>query len=211
MDRAVFYKAIKNTSAFGKSLSGPQVIGMEALLNAFEGKVVNPHYAANMLAETHHETAGYMYPIKETVMPTHKDKDPDDDTVKARLTKAWKSGKLPWVKKDYWTSGYFGRGMVQITHEANYKKVGDAIGVDLVAKPQLALDPATSAQIVVIGMVNGLFTGKRLADYKFPADLSAASDKNPRRIINGKDGTDAEVAKTHKVFYDALVAAKFAV
>tara|TARA_R110002124_G_scaffold11691_1_gene55900 strand:- start:43 stop:1230 length:1188 start_codon:yes stop_codon:yes gene_type:complete len=36
---------------------------------------------------------------------------------------------------------YHGRGLIHITHDYNYKAVGDRIGVDLVANPELVKDP----------------------------------------------------------------------
>jgi hypothetical protein len=42
---------------------------------------------------------------------------------------------------------YKGRGYVQITGRANYETYGTAIGVDLEASPDLALEPATAARI----------------------------------------------------------------
>jgi hypothetical protein len=54
-----------------------------------------------------------------------------------------------------------------------------------------------------------MFTGRRLSDYSFPSALNAPPARHPRRIINGKDGTDAEVAGYHRAFYAALVPAGF--
>jgi len=206
MNHEAFFAAIR--PAFGNRLSQPQVDGMQAVLDeARAARVTDAHHVAQILAQVRRETGGYMSPIKETVMPSHKDKNPSDAEVMQRLERAWARGKLPWVKTPYWRDGAFGRGPIQITHWRNYEKIGAAIGVDLRRKPDLALTTSVGARIAVIGMRDGLFTGKKLSDYAFPAALDAAPSKNPRRIVNGKDGSDAEVAKFHRQFHAALVKA----
>jgi hypothetical protein len=206
MNREAFFAAIR--PAFGNRLSGPQVAGMEAIFDACaDAKVTNVQHVAHVMAHVRRETGGYMSPIKETVMPSHKDKKPSDAEVMQRLERAFARGKLPWVKKPYWRDGAFGRGPVQITHWSNYEKIGRAIGVDLRGNPDLAMDPVIGGKIAVIGMRDGLFTGKKLADYRFPAALDAAPKSNPRRIVNGVDGSDAEVAKFHRQFHAALIKA----
>lgn len=196
MNRALFFATLRKH--FGGKFSAPQVAGIEALLD--EGRDLPLHHMANVLAQVRRETGGHMAPIKETVMPGHKDKNPSDETVKARLEKAYKAGKLPWVKTPYWRDGWFGRGQLQVTHERNYRKFG-------ITDPNKMLDMATSARVAVEGMVRGLFTGKRLADFDFPAALDDPPGMNPRRIVNGKDDSDAEVAKFHRQFASALEAA----
>jgi predicted chitinase len=210
MDKKVLFDSLRSTAMFGGKLDANQVTGIELLVDtAIRRGLTNPHHTANVLAQVFHETGGYMLPIKETVMPSHKDKNPSDSTVIARLDKAFKDGKLTWVKTPYWKEGWFGRGGLQITHEKNYKKLGDAIGVDLVSNRDKALDPLISADIAVVGMQRGLFTGRKLGDYEFPAALAADDDKHPRRIVNGKDGTDSDIAKYHRAFYNALVKAGY--
>jgi putative chitinase len=52
--------------------------------------------------------------------------------------------------------GWHGRGLVQITGEANYTKFGR------VQNPDMALAPETAIRILFDGMINGGFTGKSL-------------------------------------------------
>lgn len=198
MNRTAFFNAIR--PAFGQ-LSDRQIEGMTHLLDA--GESLPLHHMAHVLAHVRRETGGYMFPIKETVMPHHKDKNPSDATVIARLDKAFKAGKLPWVKTPYWRDGWFGRGQIQLTHKANYAKFG-------ISNPSDAMRPHISAHIAVRGMSYGLFTGRKLADYDFPAALDAPPSKHPRRIVNGVDGSDKEVSRFHREFAAALEAAGWA-
>jgi preprotein translocase subunit Sec61beta len=148
MDRAAFFDAIR--PAFGGKLSEAQVSGMGAILD--EAARLPLHHVAHILANVRRETGGYMAPIKETVMPHHKNKNPSDAEVKRRLDVAFKAGKLPWVKAPYWLDGWFGRGQIQITHRVNYQKFG-------IVNPDDALKLPVSARVAVQGMVNGRFTG----------------------------------------------------
>jgi hypothetical protein len=193
MDRAKFFEAIR--PAFGGSLSQDQVDGMSALLDAGAGLPL--HHMAHVLANVRRETGGIMAPIKETVQPHHKNKHPTDKEVIRRLNVAWRTGKLPWVKTPYWDDGWFGRGQIQITHKRNYAAFG-------ISNPDDALKPHISAHIAVTGMRDGLFTGRKLADFVFPGAIENPPANNPRRIVNGQDGSDAEVARSHRQFAAAL-------
>lgn len=214
LDRAAFFAALRkdDSGVFNRRLSQPQVDGVEAILDsAARHAVFDVNHVANILAQVYHETGTYMLGIKETVMPSHTNKRPADATVKSRLEKAWKDGKLSWVTNPYWREGWFGRGPVQITHRGNYEKMGRILGVDLVGNPDLALDPKVGADIAVVGMSEGLFTGKKLGHYDFPIDLDNGPGKNPRRIVNGQDGTDTKIAGYHRGFVKALRAGGYAV
>lgn len=79
---------------------------------------------------------------------------------------------------------YAGRGYVQITWKNNYRKFASELGIDLVKKPDLALDPSISIKIALIGFYKGLFTGKKLSDF---FTENKKDYYNARRIINGLD------------------------
>lgn len=97
------------------------------------------------------------------------------------------SRRNPIIRKlqdKYWYSGYYGRGLVQLTWRKNYERFSKLLEVDLVKNPDLVLDVQLSAQIMVLGMRDGLFTGKALKDY-FPPDQIAEDWMEARRIVNG--------------------------
>ena len=77
-----------------------------------------------------------------------------------------------------------GRGYVQVTGRRNYSDWSRRLGVDLVSNPRLASQPNVAARILVQGMRDGTFTGRRLGDYvgNGRADFAGA-----RRVVNGND------------------------
>lgn len=91
---------------------------------------------------------------------------------------------------------WYGRGFVQLTWEANYRKAGNALEVDLIKNPDKAMDPDIAAAILVVGMRDGWFTGKKLSDY---ITLKRSGFVDARRIVNGTDKASeiAELARKH--------------
>ena len=195
MDRVKFFVELRmrGTGLFGTSLNQSQVEGIEALLDV--GARLPLHHIANVLAQVYHETGGRMTPVRETFADT-------DAGAIARLDNAWAKGQLTWVKTPYWRDGWFGRGQIQLTHKANYAKFG-------ITNPADAMRFDVSAWVAVTGMRDGKFTGRKLTDYNFPSALDNPPSSNPRRIVNGKDGTDAKVAGYHRAFAAALTAAGY--
>ena len=88
------------------------------------------------------------------------------------------------LQNRYWNTGYYGRGYVQLTWEENYRKFSQILGVDLVKNPDLALNPKYAADILVIGMMKGLFTGRKLSDY---INKQGYDYVNARRVVNALD------------------------
>jgi putative chitinase len=93
------------------------------------------------------------------------------------------------IQNRYWGTGYYGRGYVQITWDKNYAKFSKLVGVDLVRNPDAALVPSIAARIIVIGMMQGMFTGRKLSDY---INGNNADYYNARRTVGAINvaGTD---------------------
>ena len=78
-----------------------------------------------------------------------------------------------------------GRGYVQLTGRVNYEKYSQLLGVDLLGNPeQLSQNASMSAFILVDGMRNGTYTGRRLGEF---IGGGSADYNGARRIVNGMD------------------------
>lgn len=173
IDRQHFYINIRAQGLFNK-LSNEQVAGMEAIFNEWELWVNNKwvdddlRKLAYMLATAKHETANTMQAIEEY-----------------GKGKGHKYGKIDPVTG----KAYYGRGLVQLTWDYNYKKMGKLLNKDLYNNPDLALDLKTAVEIMFEGMLTGKsfagdFTGKSLINY---FNKTTNDPYNARKIINGLD------------------------
>ena len=185
-------------SQFGAGANATRQEGFKALLDCCEAKgLQNKSQIAYVLASCWHETGARMQPVRETFANS-------DGQAIARLNDMFAKGKL---KRRYWDPdpengrSYYGRGLIQITHATNYKKLGDELGMDLRADPDLTLNMAISAQIAVVGMQKGLFTGKKLADFTFDSQQSWF---RARAIVNGNNDRASEIAEFGKKFLACL-------
>jgi hypothetical protein len=118
---------------------------------------------AYMMATAYHETAHTFQPVEEIGKGRGRPYGIPDP----------KTGQI-----------YYGRGLVQLTWKRNYQKFTDLLGLDLVDHPALALVPATAYKIMSLGMTEGLFTSKKLADY---LNDEKSDYVDARRTINGLD------------------------
>lgn len=170
------FKMRINAVLFDANISDSQISGVSRysaiwmMLKSF-GVRIPVSYLAYTLATVYHETAYKMQPIAEYGKGKGMLYGEQDSTT----------GKI-----------YYGRGDVQVTWKRNYETLTPLLykndlsgrGVDVVNNPEWLLMPFYSAQATILGMMNGLFTGKSYSDY---LDGQEPDYINARRIINGTD------------------------
>jgi len=191
MNRDKFFAHIRREPFSGK-MTQAQVNGVNSLLDAWN-ETLDVRWLAYVLATVFHETAARMQPVREGLAKT--------DAQARRIL-----SKYPYAAPDPATGqAYYGRGHVQLTWAKNYLALGEALGIgdELYRNPDRALEPLMSARILFTGMLNGLYTGKSLADY-----FNARKDDpiGARRIVNGTDRA-ALIAGYHHAFLSAITAA----
>lgn len=192
-DKKKFFNAVRRL--FGK-LNQKQVEGIEAILDHWINSPLNDiRWLAYILATAWHETGTRMEAVREGFKDTDKESIAHVAMLKAK-GKIRRNYALPHENGN----SYYGRGLVQLTHGYNYTTMGEEIGIDLYSNPDEALKLDIAVRILIIGMVKGLFTGKRLADYFNNIDTNWI---NARRIVNGSDRA-SQIAKYAKDFYLAL-------
>ena len=173
------------------TLAQNQVDGINHLLQAIENLPLR--HRAYVLATVHHETG----PISSILhwTPRREIWGPTDAQRRYEGRADLGNTVLGDGKR------FMGRGYVQLTGRANYRKASLLIGRDLVMSPDLALNPDIAARVIVAGMRDGWFTGKRMADY--------TTFKSMRAVVNGADKADLIAGYAEK-FERALQAAPVA-
>lgn len=95
-----------------------------------------------------------------------------------------------------------GRGFSQLTGRSNYANFGQMLGLDLIGHPEMLLDPKIGAKVLITGMIDGLFTGKKLSDYFTTTKQDAV---HARAIVNGDVAMNGpKIAGYWKAFRAAL-------
>lgn len=172
IDADKFFASVRS-HLFGGEMTQSQVDGCNGILDAWglHAPKSDPRFIAYSLATAFWETARTMQPIEEEGKgeghPYGKPVPPD--------------GQI-----------YFGRGLVQLTWLADYEHASKQLRAhgmigsttDLVKNPELALHPDVASAILVYGMLEGWFTGRKLSQY-FVGTRSDWTDA--RAIINGRD------------------------
>jgi putative chitinase len=204
-----FYDWLRDNNMLGPKITPAEFKGCDAITRACAAARWPISFTAYALGTAYLETNHQMLPVREAYWLSdtaaaayfHRMYDPDGQRpdVAKRLgnTRPGDGGRYP------------GRGYPQLTGAANYAKAGEALGVDLLGHPERALEPDIAAKVMVRGMAEGWFTGKRLADY-LPASGPATLEQfvPARHIVNGSDRA-ADVAGFAVNFQRSLEAGKW--
>lgn len=180
INRSFFFEQCRWTLFAGRYTTG-QVEGLTGLLDHWEANFAasDDRWLAYILATSHHETDKKHQPIEE-----------------------YGRGRGRAYGKPAGPHGhvYYGRGYCQLTWDHNYRRVGNLLGLPLLAQPELACEPPTAITILFRGMIEGFYTGKRLSNY-------IAREKcdwvNARRVVNGVDKAQL-IADHARRFYAAI-------
>ncbi len=213
MNRETFFAYAKR-APFGVSMKQSQKDGMIAILDEWDrrqstSKVIDNRWLAYMLAIVFHETGATMQPVTEnfnysaerlvevwpTRFPTIASAKPFARNPRKLANKVYGGRLGNTAPDDGWL--YRGRGLPQITGKVNYDKFGIA------KTPEKAAEMATAIRILFDGMIKGLFTGKKLADYFNQVD----NDPVGARAIISTDKAKL-IAGYYRSFIDALEAAR---
>jgi len=198
INRKFFFDQVRQNLFKGK-LSQQQVNGLNFILNVWEAEhaTKDDRWLAYALGTAHHEVAATMQPIHERGGENYFFRMYD------------KAGQRPKVAKALGNTQagdgvlFHGRGYVQLTGRANYRKMQNKFGVDLTSNATAAngvLQPAMAAMIMFYGMERGIFTGKKFADY---FNASKEDWINARRIINRLDRAE-KIAGYGQRYYAAI-------
>lgn len=206
MNPEIFYGIIRE-NLFGGRLSQGVVDTLGSIVDTYYAHYMptaDPEHLAYILATAYHESY-------------HRSKNPDWHPVRegfaksneaaiAVVTRMYEQGRINHNYALPHTNGrsYYGRGHVQCTWPENYRKMGRVLNMPLYENPDLMLDPIVSAKALVIGSVEGVYTGRKLADYDTPDDMLDAF--NARRVINGLDKAE-KIKGDYDIFHFGIVSA----
>jgi len=148
------------------------------------GIMTNGLRLAHFMAQAAHETAGFRY-MAEIWGPTAAQARYDTRTDLGNTAAVDGDGKL-----------LRGRGIFQITGATNYRKYGKRIGIDLMANPELAAEPAIAVKLACL-----FWNDVGLNAYADQDDVLAVSrginTSGPRSKVtpNGLDDRKNQLAK----------------
>jgi hypothetical protein len=182
VDRTYFYANFPSAKLYGNKATIARKAGLDAIFDVWDAipQYDFPEWLAYALATAWHETGATMQPVREGFKKT------DAEAYAYVTAYCKKEGISNYAIRHANGNSYYGRGYVQLTHSANYQKMGEELGLGdaLYEDPDRVMDPATAAKIMLAGMIGGLFRPKygSLTDY---FNSSEQSWFDARDLING--------------------------
>jgi hypothetical protein len=127
VDRDIFFRDLQQRTGLAPKPAAKD--GLNLLLDDFDGDAgfTQIRDLAYVLATIRWETGQTFQPVKE------------------KRASPGKNPRLWEIQNHYWSSGFFGRGYVQITRENNYQKAGERLAgtAFTLASGKLTLQPDT--------------------------------------------------------------------
>ncbi|ARB06760.1 putative endolysin [Acinetobacter phage WCHABP12] len=182
-------------------LTESQVSEINFIVDAMDkDKSISYSQGAYVLATTWWETAKTMLPISEYGKGKGRPYGTWYKNSKGQLYTFKDGSKNSVYLFDEFSHLYYGRGYVQLTWQSNYEKASKKLGHDFLSNPDDVMKKEYAIQILLTGMKEGWFTGKKLSDYIYQSKKDYVS---ARRIINGSDKAQ-KIAEISLIFERAL-------
>ncbi|MBI1682369.1 glycoside hydrolase family 19 protein [Caulobacter hibisci] len=199
-----FFDYLRANDMLGPVLTADEVEGLNVITAAAGLAGWPASWTAYALATAYHETAHTMQPVKEIGGPDYFRRRYDISGQRPDIARTLGNTQIGDGAK------YAGRGYVQVTGRANYDRARRELGQPLVDRPDLAMNDAIAAAIMVKGMAEGWFTGRSLKSYLTTTTAGTrAQFVEARRIINGQDRA-GDIADYALAFQKALQAGGWA-
>ena len=229
MDRKLFFASVRASVLYRNGLPQPAVDALDAMLDA--GTALTNAELAYCMATAYHEVGSNLLPIRESLNYSASGLLKNFSRARISAADANRLGRKPgegplslqrqqaianliyggeWGRKnlgntlagDGWR--FRGGGFPQTTGQANYRKIKAAVGVDLEAYPDRIMEQRIAIHALIEAMQASIYTGKKLTDYRLPAQFAAA-----RAIINADVAKNGEKIAGHaRAFLAALEAAQ---
>lgn len=177
MNRKRFFDLYRSRLDKDGKLTQREVNALDRFIDEYEkhcGYFTTDQWAY-VFATAFHETAHTFEPVKEAYW----------------LSENWRRRNLRYYP-------YYGRGFVQITWRENYSRYAKKLNLPLVSEPELALRFDVAFFILIDGMKNGLFTGKKLSDY---INGIRTDFIQSRYVVNGRDKRELIASYANKFKY----------
>tara|TARA_R110001606_G_scaffold367726_1_gene523321 strand:- start:670 stop:1221 length:552 start_codon:yes stop_codon:yes gene_type:complete len=179
MNKAIFFKEYRNHLDKDRKLTQKEVDALDLFLDSF---LVNKDYFtvpqwAYVFATAFHETAHTFEPVREAF----------------HLSDNWRKNNLRYYP-------YYGRGYVQLTWDYNYKKYSEILNINILNNPDRAMEHNIAFKILIHGMKNGIYTGKRLDRY---INENRKSYLYARFVVNGID--KRELIANYAVLFEEIL------